>query len=67
MSERIWECKIGGEVGEIPPGGDLPMRNAVARAYRDLTGVDAEFHFSGWAGTLDEHEREVVEEIKARA
>lgn len=57
---NVWECKIGGAAA-LPPGSDLPMRLAVVRAYREITGVDAEFIFSGWAGQLTESEMAVVE------
>lgn len=65
MVERIWGCKIGGNIpDEIPMGADLPMREAVQRAFKEITGVDAEFTFSGWAETLTEIEREIVSETK---
>ena len=35
------------------------MRQAITKAYRELTGEDPEFIFSGWAGELDEIEREI--------
>jgi hypothetical protein len=38
------------------------MRQAVEKAYRELTGEDPEFIFSGWGGRLDESERAVVED-----
>lgn len=61
MTERIWFCKIGGELAvELADGVDLPMRQAVERAFKEITGVDAEFTFSGWCGQLDEYERAVV-------
>lgn len=58
----VWECKIGvrGSVA-LPPGCDLPMRRAVEAAFKQVTGVDDEFNFSGWGGSLDEHELAVVE------
>lgn len=57
-----WSCKIG-EVPreELPHGSDWPMREAVRRAYRELTGIDPDFIFSGWGDELDEGERAVVE------
>jgi hypothetical protein len=61
-TERIWTCKVGGVVGEVPPGADLPMRQAVERAFQEITGLEAEFTFSGWGGTLTEPERAVVED-----
>lgn len=61
MAERIWTCKIGGELPEgLAPGSDLPMRQAIERAYFDLTGVEARFTFSGWAGELTIEERRVA-------
>lgn len=60
----IWKCKIG-EVESIHThsggGGDLVMRDAVAKAYRELTGQDPDFIFSGWGAELTEPERAVVE------
>jgi len=62
MVEQIWSCKIGADIpDELPPGSDHPMRIAVETAFRSITGVDANFNFSGWAGTLDESQRAVVE------
>lgn len=59
---KIWFCKIGEtDPVNVPAGGDLPMRLAVERAYRELTGNDPSFCFSGWAGALTEPERAVVE------
>ena len=58
---KIWNCKIGEVVdGSLPSGADSPMRQAVEAAYRELTGKDPEFCFSGWAGELDETERKIV-------
>lgn len=56
---KIWTCKIG-QVPSIPSGADLPMREAIAKAYREITGVDPEFIFSGWGGELDPFEQEVA-------
>lgn len=60
---KVWTCKIG-EVDDalIPPGGDSPMREAVARAYEELTGAEPTFLFSGWGGELTKPERAVVED-----
>lgn len=60
--EKVWTCKIGGPVDVLPPGADSPMRNAVESAYREITGNDHQFNFSGWGGCLDECERAVVED-----
>jgi len=56
----IWTCKIG-ETGRVPDGSDFPMREAVARAYREITGKDPDFIFSGWSAELTETERQVLE------
>lgn len=61
--KRIWYVKVGEVEGDlVPPGGDLPMRQAVAAAYERLTGVEPEFMFSGWGAQLTEPERAVVED-----
>lgn len=60
---KIWFCKIG-EVESLPEigGADLPMRKAVEQAYRELTGEEPVFTFSGWGAELEEIERAVVED-----
>ena len=69
---RIWTCKIGEcEDGDLlgPDGkyygADWPMRQAVAKAYKEVTGKEPRFIFSGWGGELTPIEREVVEEKPA--
>ncbi len=59
--ENIWSCKIGGPA-HIGQGADLPMRAAVERAYRAITGQEPEFIFSGWGDSLTDNERAVVED-----
>jgi hypothetical protein len=61
MSE-IWSCKIGGLNQDIslPSGADSPMREAVRRAYKQLTGIEPQFIFSGWGAQLTDSERSVV-------
>ncbi len=62
---KIWSCKIGEvDPGKLPDGADWPMRSAVQMAYREITGEDASFTFSGWGARLDEGERAVVENRK---
>jgi hypothetical protein len=63
--ESVWFCKIGGPTGELPHGCDLPMRLAIRKAYREITGRDDEFLFSGWGGSLTKGERDVVERHKS--
>ncbi len=61
MKKNIWTCKIGEvDSSKLPPGSDQPMRQAIKRAYFELTGEHPEFLFSGWGGELDDIERCVV-------
>jgi hypothetical protein len=62
VKRKIWDCKIG-EISAhvLPDGADAPMRQAVQQAYRNLTGADPDFCFSGWGGELTEPERAVHE------
>lgn len=59
---KIWSCKIGETDRALPKGCDAPMREAVIRAYREITGVEPRFIFSGWGAELTDIQREVVEE-----
>ncbi len=65
---KIWSCKIGEcEDADLLRdgkyyGADLPMRQAIAEAYRRVTGKEPNFIFSGWASELDPIEREIVSE-----
>ena len=57
----MWSCKIGRiDNPNVPDGADLPMREAVARAYKELTGKEPNFIFSGWGSKLTETELEVI-------
>jgi hypothetical protein len=59
---KIWGCKIGEvDAAKLPNGADNPMREAVARAYREITGEEPRFLFSGWGAELSGSERAVVE------
>lgn len=62
---KIWYCKIGEcEQADLDKwnGADLPMREAIARAYKEVTGKEPDFIFSGWGAELTEPERAVVED-----
>lgn len=63
---RVWTCKIGGTVNDLPNGADGPMRQAIKEAYRLLTGEEPKFCFSGWGGELDKGEKEVVKKWEAK-
>lgn len=59
---KIWYCKIGETAaGNVPQGGDFPMRRAIEKEYHEITGEWPEFIFSGWGAELTESERAVVE------
>ena len=62
MSERVWDCKFVGEADALPDGADAPMRQAVAKAFREMTGNAPKAIFSGWGGTLAERERAAIED-----
>lgn len=59
---KMWTCKIGRiDNPRIPDGADTPMREAIARAFKEITGKEANFIFSGWGNDrLSETELEVV-------
>lgn len=59
----IWSCKIG-EVSRarLPRSPDLPMRDAISKAYEEITGKEPDFIFSGWGASLTKNERAVVED-----
>ena len=68
MKYRVWECKIVVSAdAELPDGFDAPPRHAAEEAVENA-GVEILGCFSGWGGSLDEGEEEVVEEqMKRRA
>lgn len=54
-----WSCKIGeADRDKLPDGADSPMRTAVARAYKELTGEEPKFIFSGWGAELTQVEQD---------
>lgn len=56
----IWWCKIG-KARPLVDAPDFAMREAVATAYRAITGEHPDFIFSGWGGKLTEAEQRVVD------
>ena len=63
LNSNIWTCKIGGKfLGELPHGADFPMRVAIQKAYKEITGFYPDFLFSGWGGELTEPEREAIKD-----
>ena len=63
-NHQVWECKIGiTNHVVLPNGADWPMREAVIRAFREIAGIEAEFCFSGWGGSLTDSEAGIVAEV----
>ena len=61
MNKKIWACKIGEvDASKLPPGADLPMRQAIKEAYFRITGEYPQFLFSGWGAELDDIERGII-------
>lgn len=61
--QRTWTCRIGTFApGSLPIGADLPMRQAVQKAFHDLLGIHPAATFSGWGDKFDEHEMAVIED-----
>lgn len=59
--QRIWQCKIGGEIdGALPEGSDLPMRLTAYGMYNIMTQSSQYVCFSGWSAALTEEERKQV-------
>ncbi len=62
---KIWQCKIGEiELSKIPEIRNSPMRQAVDRAYQQLTGESPKFLFSDWKGQLSANQWQIVEDAK---
>lgn len=58
----IWECKVGlrdGKTAVLAGGSDAPMRDAVEKEFKRITGQDADFVFSGWGAELTKTQRHV--------
>ena len=68
MKMKIWRCKIGDvENSLLADGADEPMREAVIKAYKKLTGRTHEFCLSGWGSQLSTDERtasRLIERLK---
>lgn len=62
---KIWSCKIGDTPNDsLPAGADQPMRRAVEKAYKELTGREPRFLFSGWGDELTEDEKQALDSEK---
>jgi hypothetical protein len=59
--ENWWSCLIGPvETSSLRGGSDPPMRKGVEDAFLALTGLDANYCFSGWGAAPTKIEREAV-------
>jgi len=63
MAKKYWSCLIGGEIGELPQGSDLPLRIAVRHAFLDLTGEVDEVCASGWG--INEERYELLRRLQS--
>lgn len=62
--QKVWGCKIGyAEDVDLPSGADSPMKKAITKAFKEITGYEPDFIFSGWGATLTEGEQECVNEL----
>jgi len=52
---------------ELPDGADFPMRQAVRAACEEMTGQLPTDIFSGWGGSLDKIESELVRALTRQA
>jgi hypothetical protein len=58
---RIWTCKIGVKGDPpLPLAADVPMREAIAHAFKEVVGFECDFIFSGWGGVLTKSELDCV-------
>lgn len=63
---EMWSCKIGNLAGvEIPDGGDWPMREAVRKAFIEVTGEEPEAIFSGWGDKFTDIERSIMQPLES--
>lgn len=56
----VWHCRIGPGAPRAD-GADLPMRNAVRRAFIDVVGEEPAAIFSGWGEHFCESEVAAIE------
>lgn len=62
MAEEYWWCRVGPiDRSKVPWGGDLPMRQSVASAFRELVGEYPVVVSSGWG--MDQQEADAVAEV----
>ena len=58
----VRKCYWIGIIGEtehwkLPSGADSPMRKAIKKAFKEITGHDDEILYSGWSADADAVER----------
>ena len=59
----IWGCRIGAELDweTLPREAEETMRQAVMKAFRELTGENPYFCFSGWGAELDPRQQRLID------
>lgn len=55
---QYWNCIIGPTTKKLPVGSDAPLRNAIEKAFTDLTKHDDEVCYSGWG--VNEEEKNLM-------
>lgn len=63
---KVWTCKIGPFKGKLPDGVNTPMRKAIQKAYKEITGEEADICFTDWGGEFTENEKKEVLDVRAR-
>ncbi len=66
LEGKVWDCKIGPFKGKLPHGADNPLRKAIQKAFKEITGEDAEVCFSGWGGEFTEDEKKELLDVRSR-
>ncbi len=63
-----WTCTVGPtDRGKLTVAADSPMREAIRRAFLEITGHEPEFLFSGWGQPPSESEQEYIDSHKRHA
>ncbi len=67
VTDAYWTCTVGPtDRGKLTVAADSPMREAIRRAFLEITGHEPEFLFSGWGQPPSESEQEYIDSHKRR-
>lgn len=60
--QRYWYCLIGPfDTDKLPDGSDAPLRQAVQKAFAQLTGSEADLTSSGWG--INEEQKDRIQKV----